>query len=92
MLRHPKLLIADEATSALDSGVEASILRNFQSAAHGTTKMIIAHRLSSIMHADQIIVLSKGRVAESGRHKDLLEADGLYARLWRAQLGGLSFG
>ncbi|WP_299950276.1 ABC transporter ATP-binding protein [Hyphomonas sp. BRH_c22] len=85
MLRHPKLLIADEATSALDSGAEASILRNIKSAAHGTTTMIIAHRLSSIIHADQIIVLDKGRVAESGSHEDLLETDGLYVALWRAQ-------
>ncbi|WP_430401969.1 ABC transporter transmembrane domain-containing protein [Hyphomonas sp.] len=85
MLRHPKLLIADEATSALDSAAEASILRNIKTAGQGTTTIIIAHRLSSIMDADQIIVLDKGRVAESGRHEDLLEIDGLYGTLWRAQ-------
>ena len=85
MLGHPKLLIADEATSALDSGAEASILRNIKTAAQGTTAIIIAHRLSSIIDADQIIVLDKGRVAESGRHEDLLQIDCLYATLWRAQ-------
>tara|TARA_R110001606_G_C15388141_1_gene651180 strand:- start:589 stop:2388 length:1800 start_codon:yes stop_codon:yes gene_type:complete len=85
MLRRPRLLVADEATSALDSATEAGILHNIRAAARGTTTLVIAHRLSSIRHADHIIVLDKGKVAESGRHDDLLQSNGLYAALWNAQ-------
>ncbi|MFC4726085.1 ABC transporter transmembrane domain-containing protein [Glycocaulis abyssi] len=87
-LKKPRLFIADEATSALDSRTEAGIVESLALATRGVTTVLIAHRLSTVMAADDIIVLEAGRIAERGTHAALLERDGLYADLWRAQTEG----
>lgn len=81
----PQLLILDEATSSLDSHAEERILDNLR-ALHGThTVVMVAHRLSSIIHADRIVVLRRGRIAEQGLHDELLSLGRIYARLWQLQ-------
>ena len=84
-LKNPRIFILDEATSSLDSGTEAEIVRNFAHAGEGRTQLIIAHRLSTVMHADQILVLDNGSLVECGTHDELLALDGLYAGLWQRQ-------
>jgi ATP-binding cassette subfamily B protein len=83
ILRDPALLILDEATSALDAAAEAAINQTLSRIARGRTVISITHRLSSVKQADQIFVLERGRLAESGRHEELLERGGVYHRLWR---------
>ena len=85
LLKNPPLTIFDEATSALDSATEAEILTTLKSLAEGRTTLVIAHRLSTVTHADSIIVLDQGRVAEQGSHRDLLRQGGLYAAMWERQ-------
>jgi ATP-binding cassette subfamily B protein len=85
LLRRPDLYVFDEATSMLDSRTEAALLRDLRMLTAGRTTMIIAHRLSTVVHADEIVVLDHGRIAERGRHAELLERGGIYARLWRQQ-------
>ena len=89
LLRRPRLLVFDEATSALDSLTEEEISRTIREVAHGREVMtiLIAHRLSTVMHADRIHVLERGRMVESGRHEDLLAEKGLYYAMWRQQVG-----
>ena len=82
------MLILDEATSNLDSANEAAIRQALNLLTRGRTTLVIAHRLSSVVHADRIVVLDNGRVAESGQHADLLSRDGHYAQLVRAQHEG----
>ena len=89
LLRRPALLLADEATAALDSRTEAEIAECLAGAADGTTTIMVAHRLSTIAGADQILVLEQGRVVERGRHEALVAAGGLYARMWDAQAPGV---
>jgi len=87
LLRKPKILILDEATSALDSQAEQNVQSTIDSLGRGTTRLIIAHRLSTIIGADQICVLDKGVIVEAGNHAELLSANGMYASLWRKQIG-----
>ncbi len=88
----PALLLLDEATSAVDSEIEAAIQRGVATLMQGRTTIAIAHRLSTIVGASEIVVLHHGEVRERGTHRALLEADGLYARLYRLQLGPESYG
>ena len=85
LLKDPPLLILDEATSALDSKTEEAILATLDRLSQNRTTIVIAHRLSTVVDADQIVVLDAGTVAESGTHAQLLERGGLYADLWYRQ-------
>ncbi len=89
LLRDPKLLVFDEATSSLDSLTEEQITTTIRSLSknHEQITVLIAHRLSTIMHADSIYVLEKGKIAEQGKHQDLLDQKGLYYAMWRQQIG-----
>lgn len=89
LLRKPKILVFDEATSALDSLTEEEIGKTIRdvSQLNSHITILIAHRLSTIMHADRIYVLEKGSIIESGTHTKLLEEKGLYAAMWRQQVG-----
>ena len=88
LLKDPPILIFDEATSALDSANERAIQAELKSAAQGKTALVIAHRLSTVVDAHQIVVLDQGRVAERGTHAELLALDGRYAQMWRLQHSG----
>jgi ABC-type transport system involved in Fe-S cluster assembly fused permease/ATPase subunit len=85
LLKNPRILIFDEATSALDSRAEKAIQAELERIAEGRTTLVIAHRLSTVMDADQILVLQQGRVVERGTHGQLLEEKGEYARMWELQ-------
>ena len=86
-LKRPRIYVFDEATSSLDSTTEGEILRNLRELSRDATTLVIAHRLSTVTHAHEIIVLDDGRVVERGTHPQLLELGGRYARLWEAQQG-----
>jgi ABC-type transport system involved in Fe-S cluster assembly fused permease/ATPase subunit len=88
ILKDPGILIFDEATSSLDSVSEQAILTALKEVAQQRTTLVIAHRLSTVVDADEIVVLDHGRVAERGHHDDLLKLGGLYARLWSMQQQG----
>jgi ATP-binding cassette subfamily B protein len=85
LLKDPRILILDEATSALDTVSERLIQAAFERLMEGRTTIAIAHRLSTILRADRILVYERGRIVERGTHAELLEAGGLYARLYREQ-------
>lgn len=85
ILKSPPILVLDEATSALDSFTERDIQEALERVARGRTTLVIAHRLSTVVNADEILVLEKGMVAERGTHVDLLARNGLYAALWQRQ-------
>ncbi|HEY3571594.1 MAG TPA: ABC transporter ATP-binding protein [Thermoanaerobaculia bacterium] len=88
LLRRPRLLVFDEATSSLDSLTEEEITETIREVASSQViTILIAHRLSTVMHADTIHVLERGRIVESGRHDELLERKGLYYAMWRQQVG-----
>src|SRR5690606_24517635 len=88
LLKNPPILIFDEATSALDSANERAIQSELKSAAQGKTALVIAHRLSTVVDAHEILVLEAGRIVERGRHDELLAKGGTYARMWRLQRRG----
>ncbi len=85
LLKNPPIVIFDEATSALDSANERAIQAELKSAAQGKTALVIAHRLSTVVDAHEIVVLDQGRVVERGSHAQLLALEGRYARMWRLQ-------
>ncbi len=87
LLKNPPILILDEATSAVDNETEAAIQRSLERVVVGRTSLIIAHRLSTVRHADVIYVLEDGRIVEKGTHETLVAARGQYAALWRLQTG-----
>jgi ATP-binding cassette subfamily B protein len=85
LLKAPDIVVLDEATAHLDSESEVALQQALRTALAGRTSIVIAHRLSTIQQADQILVVSEGRIVERGRHLDLLAAGGLYAELYRTQ-------
>ncbi len=85
LLKNPAILVFDEATSSLDSQSEKNILGALTRISHNKTTLVIAHRLSTVIDADHIIVLEQGQVRERGDHESLIEVEGLYAQLWRMQ-------
>lgn len=86
-LKHPRIYVFDEATSSLDSRTERQILRALRDLSSTCTTLVIAHRLSTVVHADEIVVLEHGTIVERGTHQSLLEQHGRYAALWCAQQG-----
>jgi ATP-binding cassette subfamily B protein len=88
VLRSPRIYVFDEATSSLDSGTEREILRSLRTISRANATLVIAHRLSTVVHADEIVVLENGRIAEQGTHDSLLNRNGRYAALWKAQQDG----
>lgn len=88
ILKNAPILILDEATSQLDSVTEALIQESLWQLMQNKTTIVIAHRLSTLLHMDRILVFDKGRIVEDGTHSELLEKEGLYKSLWEAQVGG----
>jgi ABC-type transport system involved in Fe-S cluster assembly fused permease/ATPase subunit len=84
-LKHPRIYVFDEATSSLDSKTERQILHNLREISSEQTTLVIAHRLSTVVHADEIVVLEHGTIVERGTHASLIEQNNRYAALWRAQ-------
>ncbi len=90
LVREPAVLVLDEATSAVDNETEAAIQRSLREATRGRTALVVAHRLSTVRHADRIWVLDAGGVAEAGTHDELVAAGGIYAGLWSVQTGAVA--
>ncbi|MDM7946792.1 MAG: ABC transporter ATP-binding protein/permease [Oceanibaculum nanhaiense] len=88
ILKRPAILLFDEATSALDTHTEREIQGALREVSKGRTTLVIAHRLSTVVDADEIIVLQAGKIVERGAHRDLIDRDGIYAAMWRRQQEG----
>eukprot|EP00127_Corallochytrium_limacisporum_P006677 Clim_evm56s232 gene=Clim_evmTU56s232 len=86
LLKNPPIVLLDEATSALDTETERMIQAQLNRVTEGRTTLVVAHRLSTVIGADQILVLRDGKIAERGSHRELLASDGIYAGMWRQQL------
>ena len=86
LLKQPKIFLFDEATSALDSQTEKAIQTSLSEVSQDYTTLVIAHRLSTVVDAHEIIVLREGEIAERGNHDALLSQDGIYAAMWRQQM------
>jgi ATP-binding cassette subfamily B protein len=84
--KDPRILILDDALSAVDTYTEAEILKRLRGVMRERTSIVVAHRISTVKDADEILVLDEGRIAERGSHRGLLELDGLYASMYRRQL------
>ena len=87
ILKNPPVLVLDEATAAVDNETEAAIQRSLDAITASRTTLVIAHRLSTVRHADQIVVMDKGQIVERGSHDSLIGRNGAYANLWRVQAG-----
>ena len=85
-MKNPPILLLDEATSALDTETERDIQDSLRSMGQGRSVITIAHRLSTVVEADKIVVLEEGRVVEQGTHDDLLRLGGRYSQMWHRQL------
>ena len=85
VLKNPAILVLDEATSALDIRTEREIQASLTEVAKNRTTLVIAHRLSTVVNADEILVLSEGEIIERGTHNELVDANGTYAEMWRRQ-------
>lgn len=85
ILKNPMIILLDEATSALDTQTERNIQNSLMRVCQGRTTIIVAHRLSTIIHANQILVLREGEVCERGTHEGLLSMGGVYSNMWRQQ-------
>ncbi|KAJ1472679.1 P-loop containing nucleoside triphosphate hydrolase protein, partial [Baffinella frigidus] len=85
VLKDSKILLCDEATSALDTSSEAHIMQALGAVAQGRSTIMIAHRLSTVVNANKIIVLNQGKIVEAGSHGELMALDGTYAEMWRQQ-------
>ena len=90
LLREPAVLVLDEATSAVDNETEAAIQRSLRVATKNCTALVVAHRLSTVRHADRIWVLDHGRIVEAGTHDELVAREGTYASLWNVQTGAIA--
>jgi ATP-binding cassette subfamily B protein len=88
VIKNAPILILDEATSQLDSVTEGEIQESLWNLMQDKTTLVIAHRLSTLLHMDRILVFDQGSIVEDGSHEELLERDGLYKKLWDAQIGG----
>jgi ATP-binding cassette subfamily B protein len=85
LLKDPRILILDDSTSSVDFETEALIRQALNRLMEGRTTFIIAHRIQSVMDADQILVMEHGRIVQRGKHEELVEQDGIYRRIYRAQ-------
>lgn len=88
ILKNAPILMLDEATSQLDSITESNIQESLWDLMQGKTTLVVAHRLSTLLHMDRILVFDKGHIIEDGTHTELLNRGGLYKTLWDAQVGG----
>ena len=87
VLKEAPILVFDEATSNVDNETEAALQRSIDRISTDRTTIIIAHRLSTVRNSDKIAVLDSGKITELGTHEELVDADGLYSRLWSVQTG-----